>query len=204
MSWGGCARGIALSVSVLAIMRAGAAYLPLDRDHPPARRDFILADAGPAAIVTDDGASIIDGATPVVVVVVDAVGTPTEPGPTGILPLAGALPAERGAYLIYTSGSTGKPKSVVVDHPAIVNRLEWMQDRFGLRPGERVLHKTPIGFDVSVWELFWPLICGATIVMATPGAHREPVAIAETLCTATNHHGTLRSVAATRLPGRDQ
>ena len=174
-------RGIALSVSVLAIMRAGAAYLPLDRDHPPARRDFILADAGPAAIVTDDGASIIDGATPVVVVVVDAVGTPTEPGPTGILPLAGALPAERGAYLIYTSGSTGKPKSVVVDHPAIVNRLEWMQDRFGLRPGERVLHKTPIGFDVSVWELFWPLICGATIVMATPGAHREPVAIAETL-----------------------
>ncbi|MBD0020376.1 amino acid adenylation domain-containing protein [Gordonia pseudamarae] len=170
-------RGVALSVSVLAIMRAGAAYLPLDRDHPPARREFILGDARPAAIVTDDDTFAAADAP---IVRVDATGTPVTDGPDKTPP-PGSLPVARGAYLIYTSGSTGNPKAVVVEHPAIVNRLLWMQARFGLRPGERVLHKTPIGFDVSVWELFWPLICGATIVMAAPGAHREPAAIAEAL-----------------------
>ncbi|WP_067144065.1 condensation domain-containing protein [Microtetraspora malaysiensis] len=77
------------------------------------------------------------------------------------------------AYVLYTSGSTGRPKGVGISHRAIVNRLRWMQHTFQLTSHDRVLHKTPITFDVSVWELFWPLITGATMVIARPGGHRD-------------------------------
>ena len=83
--------------------------------------------------------------------------------------------------MIYTSGSTGRPKGVSVTHRAIVNRLAWMQDRWPLGPADRVLQKTPTGFDVSVWELFWPLCHGAAVVLAAPGAHRDPLELAEVI-----------------------
>ncbi|MER0245982.1 amino acid adenylation domain-containing protein, partial [Streptomyces sp. HSW2009] len=82
------------------------------------------------------------------------------------------------AYVIYTSGSTGRPKGVQVTHEAIANRLRWMQDRYPLDATDRVLHKTPASFDVSVWELFWPLLAGATLVVAGPDDHRDPAAVA--------------------------
>ena len=82
-----------------------------------------------------------------------------EPEPVG-------LSGEHLAYVIYTSGSTGKPKGVQVSHQAIVNRLDWMQRQYGLNASDRVLQKTPYTFDVSVWEFFWPLSQGASLVMA--------------------------------------
>ncbi|WP_298443135.1 non-ribosomal peptide synthetase [Gordonia sp. (in: high G+C Gram-positive bacteria)] len=170
-------RGTALSVALLAAHRVGAAYLPLDREHPPARRRFLLDDAAPAVLITDRA----DTGDEVPTLVVNARGICDRPVPAAGPPAPGSLPDRRAAYLIYTSGSTGTPKAVVVEHRAIVNRLCWMQDRYGLVPGERVLHKTPTGFDVSVWELFWPLIAGATVVMAEPDAHRDPARIAEIL-----------------------
>jgi amino acid adenylation domain-containing protein len=78
------------------------------------------------------------------------------------------------AYAIYTSGSTGKPKGVLNVHSGIVNRLLWMQDAYQLTSADRVLQKTPYTFDVSVWEFFWPLITGATLVVAEPSGHRDP------------------------------
>ncbi|WP_432125278.1 AMP-binding protein, partial [Streptomyces sp. C10-9-1] len=78
------------------------------------------------------------------------------------------------AYVIFTSGSTGRPKGVMVEHAAIVNRLEWMRNTYTLKPGDRVLHKTPAGFDVSVWELFWPLAEGVPLVIARPEGHKDP------------------------------
>ena len=80
-----------------------------------------------------------------------------------------ALVPQHPAYVIYTSGSTGRPKGVAVPHGGVVNRLAWMQGEYGLGAGDRVLQKTPFGFDVSVWEFFWPLLQGAVLVVARPG-----------------------------------
>ena len=83
------------------------------------------------------------------------------------------------AYLIYTSGSTGRPKGVLVPHAGIVNRILWMQHEYRLQADDSVLQKTPSGFDVSVWEFFWPLITGATLVVARPEGHRDPAYLAQ-------------------------
>jgi len=83
------------------------------------------------------------------------------------------------AYVIYTSGSTGKPKGVGIDQQGIVNRLQWMQEAYLLKQEDRVLQKTPFSFDVSVWEFFWPLIEGATLVVAKPGGHQDVTYLAD-------------------------
>nr|WP_281286951.1 non-ribosomal peptide synthetase [Nonomuraea turkmeniaca] len=146
-------RSLDLVVAVLAVQRAGAAYLPLDLDHPPARRTTMIEDARPVLVLE---------------------GQPLEGEATPIRPAPG-----NPAYVIYTSGSTGRPKGVVVPHEGIVNRLLWMQDQYRLEPGDRVLQKTPAGFDVSVWEFFWPLITGATLVVARPDGHKDPAYLAD-------------------------
>ena len=91
------------------------------------------------------------------------------------------LHADHLAYMIYTSGSTGKPKGAANTHAGLHNRLAWMQDAYGLTGDDVVLQKTPFSFDVSVWEFFWPLIVGAKLVMAAPGAHRDPARLVETI-----------------------
>ena len=78
------------------------------------------------------------------------------------------------AYVIYTSGSTGTPKGVMVPHRGLVNRIDWMQRTYPLDARDAVLQKTPYGFDVSVWEFFWPLMTGARLVVAEPDGHRDP------------------------------
>src|SRR4029079_14130054 len=83
------------------------------------------------------------------------------------------------AYVLYTSGSTGTPKGVMIPHRGIVNRLLWMQEAYGLTAEDRVLQKTPFGFDVSVWEFFWPLLCGARLVLAQPEGHKDPRYLAD-------------------------
>ncbi|MDQ3401794.1 MAG: amino acid adenylation domain-containing protein [Actinomycetota bacterium] len=151
-----------LMVALLAVLKTGAAYLPVDPDLPVERRDFMLADAG-ASLVLDDPAAILD--------------TDDLPG----IDLGARIDPANAAYVIYTSGSTGRPKGVVVPHAGIVNRLLWTQARFGLTADDRVLQKTPASFDVSVWEFFWPLITGAALVVAKPDGHRDPVYLAEVI-----------------------
>ncbi|MCJ8273047.1 MAG: amino acid adenylation domain-containing protein, partial [Psychrosphaera sp.] len=82
------------------------------------------------------------------------------------------------AYVIYTSGSTGRPKGVMVEHQALVNRIDWMQNEYQLSATDRVLQKTPFSFDVSVWEFTWPFIVGAPLVMAKPDGHKDPAYLA--------------------------
>ncbi|MCX5400831.1 amino acid adenylation domain-containing protein [Streptomyces sp. NBC_00102] len=166
-------RSVELIVTLLAILKTGAAYLPLDPDYPERRLLDMLQDAAPVCAVTDRAGRLpAGGAAPLVVLEGLDVSAqlPTDP----CRPLTPSHPA----YVIYTSGSTGRPKGVVVSHGAIDNRLRWMQDTYRLTPEDRVLQKTPSSFDVSVWEFFWPLREGATLVVAEPGGHRDPTYLA--------------------------
>ncbi|CAL9674532.1 Dimodular nonribosomal peptide synthase (plasmid) [Streptomyces sp. enrichment culture] len=158
-------RSLELLVSLCAILKAGAAYLPLDPSYPDERIRFMIRDAAPELVITE---TTYDALT--------AEAARTEiPGE----PSAERQPVPSNpAYVIYTSGSTGTPKGVVVTHAGIVNRLRWMQDEYRLTAADRVLHKTPYGFDVSVWELFWPLISGAVEVIAEPDGHTDPAYLA--------------------------
>ncbi|MEV0728020.1 amino acid adenylation domain-containing protein [Polymorphospora sp. NPDC050346] len=169
-------RSVELVVALVAVLKSGAAYVPVDPGYPADRIAYLLADAHAELLLT---ASVVVGVLPAVdtpVLVLDdpataaaleaATATPTPPGPAN------------PAYVIYTSGSTGRPKGVVVPHAGIVNRLLWMQDRYGLTADDRVLQKTPSSFDVSVWEFFWPLLTGATLVLARPEGHRDAAYLA--------------------------
>ncbi|MFD9323673.1 amino acid adenylation domain-containing protein [Streptomyces sp. NPDC060053] len=165
-------RSTELIVSLLAVLKAGAAYLPLDPDYPAPRLAYMLDDASPVCAVADRADRLPDGRTPVVSL--DGLDLSDRPAVTPARALTPAHPA----YVIYTSGSTGRPKGVVVSHRAIDNRLRWMQHEYALDAGDRVLQKTPSSFDVSVWEFFWPLRTGATLVVAEPGGHKDPAYLA--------------------------
>ncbi|MEM7354716.1 MAG: amino acid adenylation domain-containing protein, partial [Acidobacteriota bacterium] len=170
-------RSLELPTAVLGILHTGAGYLPLDPDDPAERREYILADAGVAVLVAS-GAETTDASTAYRRIDFAAeLNTQTEEA---------ASPVDRvdddgTAYLIYTSGSTGRPKGTVNVHRAVRNQVEWLQRRYPIGPTDRVLQKTPISFDVSVWELFWPLSVGACLVMARPGGHRDPAYLARTI-----------------------
>jgi amino acid adenylation domain-containing protein len=164
-------RSVDLIVGVLAALKSGGVYLPLDPDLPDARLRQMIADSGADLVLCASQLAprLAGGATSARVLLLEQ--PPTGQPDTDPEPLAGwADPA----YLIYTSGSTGKPKGVLNTHRGLCNRLDWMQRTFRLDGGDAVLHKTPVGFDVSVWELLWPLLAGARLVMAAPGAHRDP------------------------------
>jgi amino acid adenylation domain-containing protein len=171
-------RSVDLIVSLLAILKAGGAYLPLDPSYPEERLEFMISDAQPVVVL---------------------------PSPlTGQAEVRKPRP-DNAAYVIYTSGSTGRPKGVVVSHRAIVNRLLWMQHEYGLTPEDAVLQKTPSSFDVSVWEFFWPLITGATLVVAKPGGHKDPDYLAEVMKQVTTVHfvpSMLRAYGDRPLPRR--
>ncbi|MER7185525.1 amino acid adenylation domain-containing protein [Streptomyces hyaluromycini] len=159
-----------LMVALLAVLKAGGAYLPLDTGYPHERLAFMLADARVPVLLAHPGGGEALAADGVTVVAVDERAGDGFPG-TEPAPAAGP---DHLAYVIYTSGSTGRPKGVQVPHRGIVNRLRWMQDAYRLTGADTVLQKTPISFDVSVWELFWPLLTGARLVLAAPGGHRDP------------------------------
>ncbi|MFD0591543.1 AMP-binding protein [Catellatospora coxensis] len=133
-------RGRQALVAMLAVMRAGSAYVPVDPAYPAARQELILADAQPALILDDLAA--VPAASP-----------------------GGEVPAGT-AYVMYTSGTTGRPKGVVVPHTALANLLLGMAETVGSRPGDRWLGLTPLSFDISGLELFLPLVTGGRLVIA--------------------------------------
>ncbi|MFE6871592.1 amino acid adenylation domain-containing protein [Kitasatospora sp. NPDC057692] len=165
-------RGLDLVVALLGVWRAGAGYVPLDPAQPPAR----LSD-----LIRDSGAELVLAAPELDAAVRGAGARRIGPGdlPEGGSGLGDGPAADPAnvAYAIFTSGSTGRPKAVVIPHAGIARRVGWTVERHGLGPGERVLQKTTIGFDAAGWEVFAPLVSGATVVLAPAGAERDPAAL---------------------------
>ncbi|MFD3582413.1 amino acid adenylation domain-containing protein [Streptomyces sp. NPDC058683] len=176
-------RGPELLVTLLGVLKAGGAYVPLDPDHPAERLAYLLADSAVSVVVTDGllarGFAAYSGT---VLLADEAAAEDSETaGPGRHDRSVAPVGPGNAAYVMYTSGSTGRPKGVVVPHAGVVNRLRWAQEWFPLAVGDRVLHKTPFSFDVSVPELFWPLANGGAVVMARPGGHRDPRYLARTM-----------------------
>ncbi|MEZ5210153.1 amino acid adenylation domain-containing protein [Gordonia sp. (in: high G+C Gram-positive bacteria)] len=159
-------RGVEQVVALYAVLTLGAAYVPIDPGAPQARQQAVLATAEPRLVADQD--------------FLDTVGFSTDRQDD-----APQVPLLRGriAYVIFTSGSTGTPKGVEVSVPAVANRLAWMQDHYPIGGSDAVLYKTPFTFDVSVWELFWPLRVGSRMVVARAGGHRDPAYLREVIST---------------------
>ncbi|MBJ2221755.1 non-ribosomal peptide synthetase, partial [Pseudomonas sp. MF7453] len=158
-------RGLEMVIGLYAILKAGAAYVPLDPAYPLERIAYMLHDSAPTVVLAQGSTLGLLGELPVV-----DLDQPTWQHQ----PITNPAVAGVAAYVIYTSGSTGQPKGVINEHPGVVNRLLWMQDEYRLTAADTVLQKTPFSFDVSVWEFFWPLFTGARLVMARPDGHKDP------------------------------
>ena len=166
-------RSLEMMVGILGILKSGGAYVPIDPAYPTDRIDYILADAGIKKILSEqESADKLPAREELEVILLDnhweMIGKQS-PKRLSVSPAT-----ENLAYVIYTSGSTGRPKGVMIEHGAILNRIQWMQHTYGLRADDRVLQKTPFSFDVSVWELLWPIAYGAQLVFASPGKHIDP------------------------------
>ncbi|MBV4477677.1 non-ribosomal peptide synthetase, partial [Pseudomonas botevensis] len=171
-------RSAHMVIGLLAILKAGGGYVPVDPDYPPERIAYMLADSAPVAVLVHAATREVPGALAVPVVDLDRADWHELPADNPQVP---GLTAAHLAYVIYTSGSTGQPKGVANEHGAVVNRLLWMQDAYPLTAEDAVLQKTPFSFDVSVWEFFWPLMTGARLVVARPGGHKEPTYLSDVI-----------------------
>ncbi|MFF4318247.1 amino acid adenylation domain-containing protein, partial [Streptomyces sp. NPDC001568] len=173
-------RSFELLVALHAVVRAGGAYLPLDLGLPAERLSNMTRTAAPTLILTDTlSATFLPSDPAVERLLMDSREAAERLAAQRTGPLSDSeritpLLPRHPAYVIFTSGSTGRPKGVMVEHEAIVNRLRWMQHTYQLTTTDRVLQKTPAGFDVSVWEFFWPLTQGTPLVIARPDGHKDP------------------------------
>ncbi|KAF0809378.1 amino acid adenylation domain-containing protein [Alcanivorax sp. S71-1-4] len=164
-------RSLELVISLLAVMKTGAAYVPLDPDYPAQRLRYMMDDSGLSLLLTQaalrDTLPVPEGVRRMTLADYAPDDLP-EDNPS--VPLTGA----HLIYLIYTSGSTGKPKGTANSHRALCNRLAWGQAHQPIGAGDTVMQKTPFSFDISFWEFFWPLTTGARLALAGPGEHRDP------------------------------
>nr|APZ78729.1 nonribosomal peptide synthetase [Myxococcus sp.] len=149
-------RSTGMMAGLLGILKAGAAYVPLDPAYPRERRDFMLADSRARVVITQAHLTSMFPRAEVLVLNDDTLAT--------FEPVSGDL-----AYCLFTSGSTGQPKGVLIEHPALANHMAWMHDAMPLGSEDRVLQRTSLSFDASVWELFAPLMAGARLVLAPHG-----------------------------------
>lgn len=158
-------RNVDLPTAILAVLKTGAAYVPLDPTHPPARVAEIAADSGVCTVVAHAEVAGVVSAVAAPVVALDNVRAELAAMPAQNLPLA-ARPGDV-AYVIYTSGSTGRPKGVLLEHRGVVNFIDSTRDLFELTPADRVLGFASMTFDVSVFETFSALLTGARLCLAT-------------------------------------
>jgi arthrofactin-type cyclic lipopeptide synthetase C len=171
-------RGPEMIVALLAVLKAGGAYLPLDPEYPEDRLRYMLADGAPAVLLTQASLAERFAGAPCIRMDADAAEWADEAETN---PARGALAPDHLVYVIYTSGSTGQPKGVMNQHRALVNRVTWGRRSWGIGAADVVLCKTSLNFDGSVRETFLPLIAGARVVLARPGGQRDPLYLLEVI-----------------------
>ncbi|MEY2930984.1 MAG: hypothetical protein RL033_1733, partial [Pseudomonadota bacterium] len=171
-------RSLELPLAVLAVLKAGGAYVPIDPELPPERIQFMIEDSGLSLVLSEQHLRQLLPATVPVASISELLHVTREELEQN---LGLAVHSGQLAYCIYTSGSTGVPKAVENEHRGLAQRLCWMQGEYRLTAADRVLQKTPFGFDISVQELLWPLTAGARLGMAPPGAHRDPAELREVI-----------------------
>ncbi|QHE95541.1 amino acid adenylation domain-containing protein [Pseudomonas cannabina pv. alisalensis] len=164
-------RSLEMVVGLLGILKAGGAYVPLDPGYPPERLRYMLEDSAPVGLLLQGETRMLLGELAVPMLDLQEGDWEVEADHNPVVP---TIKPQHLAYVMYTSGSTGKPKGVANQHNGVVNRLWWAQSEYQLGADDCVLQKTPFGFDVSVWEIFLPLLAGAQLVMARPGGHQDP------------------------------
>lgn len=161
-------RSIGMVVSMLAVLKAGGAYTPIDPTYPPERIQYMLSDSKAPILLTQRHLKeTVEYAGEIIDVDDEAIYAGDD---TNLYNVAGR---DDLAYVIYTSGSTGNPKGVMIAHQAICNHMLWMKNAFPLTTEDAVLQKTPFSFDASVWEFYLPLITGGRLVLAKPDGHRD-------------------------------
>ncbi|MGG5776138.1 plipastatin non-ribosomal peptide synthetase PpsC [Bacillus subtilis] len=163
-------------IAVLAVLKAGGAYLPLDPAYPKERLSYMLKDSGASLLLTQPGCSApnFSGET----LEVDMTSLASEKAENHEF-----TPADGGslAYVIYTSGSTGQPKGVAVEHRQAVSFLTGMQHQFPLSEDDIVMVKTSFSFDASVWQLFWWSLSGASAYLLPPDWEKDPALIVQAI-----------------------
>lgn len=169
-------RGIHQVVATYAAVKAGASYVPLDADLPDQRIALMLADSAPRHVLTDPVCRdrLPDGAWEVL----DLHAEQTWSGCPATNPLDDGT-ASGPVHILYTSGTTGRPKGVVSRTAATLANVFWMQRQYPFHPGETALFKSFAGFDIHIWEIFWPLYHGARVMICRPGGERDPRRLAK-------------------------
>src|SRR5579864_4777053 len=165
-------RSTAMVVAVVAVLKAGAAYVPLEPGYPSERLAYMLKDSGLQALITARNLLHRVPETDAKVICLEEARDQIRRC-SSANPVSG-VDGANAAYVIYTSGSTGLPKGAINTHAGILNRILWMQEMYGLTQHDCVLQKTPFSFDVSVWEFLWPLVSGACLIVARPEGHKAP------------------------------
>ncbi|WP_408953367.1 amino acid adenylation domain-containing protein [Lysobacter sp. Hz 25] len=164
-------RGPSLVAGVLGILKAGAAYVPLDPNYPPDRLAYMLADSAPMALLSQTSLSGLLGEVEVSVLSADDAALADQPEHD---PVVDGLTARHLAYVIYTSGSTGQPKGVAIEHANAANFVAWANANFSAEQLRDTLFSTSINFDLAVYELFAPLSIGATITVVRDVLATDP------------------------------
>ncbi|MEL6558318.1 MAG: amino acid adenylation domain-containing protein [Bacteroidota bacterium] len=160
-------------IGILGILKSGGAYVPIDPEYPQSRIEYMLEDSGVKVVLSaEDCLSVFSDTTKPEVISLDTDWS-QKIAKRSIKNLKRVASPEHLAYVIYTSGSTGNPKGVMNSHHGILNRLLWTQGTYGLTSEDVVLQKTTFSFDVSVWELLWPLMSGSKLVFARPGGQGD-------------------------------